>query len=174
MAAKLTASIAEVDVFVHRDVTAQQPVKTFDNIIELTDNIFGGYQGLVYIMPCGVAVRAIAPKIQSKLTDPAVIVVDKPCGLIVHPHKKGFHQSLVNALIYQNKVLSTVNAQRPGVVHRLDKETSGVIVLAKTNAAHLNLINQFKERSVKKQYRAICKGKIEKDKSTFFPTDCSS
>jgi 23S rRNA pseudouridine1911/1915/1917 synthase len=96
--------------------------------------------------------------------DEDIIVVDKPQGLIVHPHKKDSHQSLVNALIYMKKKLSSINPLRRGVVHRLDKETSGVMVLAKNNFSHLNLINQFKERKVKKEYRAICWGNIPKEK----------
>ncbi|HIE35699.1 MAG TPA: RluA family pseudouridine synthase, partial [Candidatus Omnitrophica bacterium] len=92
--------------------------------------------------------------------DEDIIVVDKPQGLIVHPHKKNFHQSLINALIYMRKGLSSINPLRCGVVHRLDKETSGVMVLAKNNFSHLDLVNQFKERKVKKEYYAICWGNL--------------
>ncbi|KKK74304.1 hypothetical protein LCGC14_2885120, partial [marine sediment metagenome] len=76
LAAKLKESMALADMFVHLDVTADSSVQTFDRVIALTDKIFNKYQGLVYIMPTGVVVRAIAPKAQSKLTDPAVVAID--------------------------------------------------------------------------------------------------
>ena len=76
LAAKLKESMAQADVFVHSDVTADPSIQTFDKVIALTDQIFDSYQGLIYIMPTGVVVRAIAPKTQSKLTDPAVVAID--------------------------------------------------------------------------------------------------
>ncbi len=76
LAAKLEKSISESDVFVHCDVAADSSVQTFDRVISLTEQIFTSYQGLIYIMPTGIVVRAIAPKAKSKLTDPAVVVID--------------------------------------------------------------------------------------------------
>jgi 23S rRNA pseudouridine1911/1915/1917 synthase len=105
-------------------------------------------------------------KVKIIYEDSDVIVIDKPGGLVVHPPQPAFSRSLINALIYMQRELSTVNPLRPGVVHRLDKETSGVMVLAKNNYSHLNLVNQFKDRKVKKEYRGICWGRIEKDSLT--------
>ena len=97
--------------------------------------------------------------------DSDIIVIDKPPGLVVHPPQEGHHKTLVNALIYLKKELSSsVNALRPGVVHRLDKETSGVMVLAKNEHSYNSLVAQFKERKVSKEYRAIVWGKIKKEK----------
>ncbi len=76
LAAKLAESMVGAEVFVHRDVTSGSAVQTFDSVIALTDQIFTSYQALIYIMPTGVVVRAIAPKAQSKLTDPAVVAID--------------------------------------------------------------------------------------------------
>ena len=76
LAAKLKESMVAADMFVHRDVAADSSVQTFDRVLALTDKIFNDYQGLIYIMPTGVVVRAIAPKAQSKLTDPAVVTID--------------------------------------------------------------------------------------------------
>ena len=76
LAAKLKESMVKADVFVHVDVAADPSVRTFDRVIALTDRIFGVYQGLIYIMPTGVVIRAIASKIQNKLTDPAVVSID--------------------------------------------------------------------------------------------------
>ncbi len=76
LAAKLKESMTAADIFVHADVTADSSAQTFDRVLALTDKIFNDYQGLIYIMPTGVVVRAIAPKAQSKLTDPAVVAID--------------------------------------------------------------------------------------------------
>lgn len=95
--------------------------------------------------------------------DKEIIVVDKPKNLVVHPPNVCHHQTLVNALLYMNKELSYFTPLRRGVVHRLDKETSGVMVLAKTNEAHLNLLEQFKERKVEKEYRAIVWGVVKEN-----------
>lgn len=98
--------------------------------------------------------------------DDDIIIVEKPPNLIVHPPQVNVHRTLVNALIYMGKKLSTVNPIRAGIVHRLDKETSGVMVLAKNNFAHLNLVEQFKTRKVKKEYWAICWGEVKKNHIT--------
>ncbi|RKY41017.1 MAG: RNA pseudouridine synthase [Candidatus Omnitrophota bacterium] len=90
--------------------------------------------------------------------DEEVIVVNKPQGLVVHPPRSDYSSTLVGALLTLKKRLSGINPLRRGVVHRLDKETSGVMVLAKTNFSHLNLVKQFQERKVKKEYRAIVWG----------------
>jgi 23S rRNA pseudouridine1911/1915/1917 synthase len=89
--------------------------------------------------------------------DDDIIVVDKPCGLIVHPVGQD-QVSLVGALINKGVSLSGVSSQRPGVVHRLDKATSGVMVLAKNDSSHLWLVSQFRKREVTKEYQALVKG----------------
>ena len=76
LAAKLKESMTAADMFVHSDVTADSSVQTFDRVLALTDKIFNDYQGFIYIMPTGVVVRAIAPKTQNKLTDPAIVAID--------------------------------------------------------------------------------------------------
>ncbi|MBD3263984.1 MAG: RluA family pseudouridine synthase [Candidatus Omnitrophica bacterium] len=96
--------------------------------------------------------------------DRDVLVVDKPGGLTVHPPNAGFHRSLVNALIARGKQLSGVDSLRPGIVHRLDKETSGVMVLAKNILSYEALVESFKKREVEKVYKALVWGEIKKDK----------
>ena len=98
--------------------------------------------------------------------DNDIIVVDKPVNLVVHPPQKNYHKTLVNVLIGLNKELAPTEPLRPGVVHRLDKETSGVMVLAKNKHSYDVLVNQFKERKVKKEYRAIVWGNLKEDKMT--------
>lgn len=99
--------------------------------------------------------------------DEALLVVNKPCGLVVHP-AHGHHQdTLVNALVNHTKTLSNGFYEgRPGIVHRLDKDTSGLLVVAKTDAAHRILAAQFKNKSVHRIYNSICFGSFTKSKGT--------
>lgn len=93
--------------------------------------------------------------------DQDLLVVNKPEGMVVHPGVGNMESTLVNALLYHTKELSDVNPERPGIVHRLDKETSGLMVVAKTNFAHLELTKQFKVHSIKRRYIALVRGKVE-------------
>jgi 23S rRNA pseudouridine1911/1915/1917 synthase len=97
--------------------------------------------------------------------DEDLAVIDKPSGMVVHPAPGNYEHTLVNALKNVLKSLSDINPDRPGIVHRLDKETSGLLVIAKNNASHLDLARQFAEHSVKKEYLAIVKGKVEFDEN---------
>ena len=94
--------------------------------------------------------------------DDDLIVVNKPAGLVVHPAAGNTEHTLVNALLHhcRGKLAGISGVERPGIVHRLDKGTSGCLVVAKTDAAHQSLVAQFKSRAVKKIYRAICWGKF--------------
>jgi 23S rRNA pseudouridine1911/1915/1917 synthase len=96
--------------------------------------------------------------------DDDLIVVNKPAGLVVHPAAGNYTGTLVNALLHhcRGKLAGIGGVERPGIVHRLDKGTSGCIVVAKTDFAHQALVNQFKSRAVKKIYRAVCWGKFER------------
>ncbi len=96
--------------------------------------------------------------------DPSIVVVDKPSGMVVHPAYGNPSGTLVNALLYHCKDLAGINGVlRPGIVHRLDKDTSGVTVVAKDDEAYHHLTRQFKNRTVKKVYRAIVYGKVGRD-----------
>lgn len=95
--------------------------------------------------------------------DEALAIINKPSGLVVHPAPGNYEHTLVNALLYQFKKLSDINPQRPGIVHRLDKETSGLLVIAKNNSSHLNLSRQFAKHTIKRRYIALVKGKMEFD-----------
>jgi 23S rRNA pseudouridine1911/1915/1917 synthase len=91
--------------------------------------------------------------------DDAVIVIDKPAGLVVHPGHGCHHGTLVNALLGLGVPLAPAGGRmRPGIVHRLDRETSGLLVVAKTDAAHRALARAFAERRVRKEYRAVVWG----------------
>ena len=93
--------------------------------------------------------------------DPDVIVVDKPAGMVVHPAAGHDQDTLVNALLFHADNLSGVGGeQRPGIVHRLDRGTSGLMVAAKNDAAHRELSRQFHDREVEKEYIALAWGEV--------------
>ncbi len=93
--------------------------------------------------------------------DRDLAIINKPTGMVVHPAPGNYQHTLVNALLYHFKKLSDINPKRPGIVHRLDKETSGLLVVAKNNTAHLTLCRQFARHSIKRKYIALVKGKVE-------------
>lgn len=96
--------------------------------------------------------------------DNDLLVINKPVGMTVHPGAGRSRGTLVNALVYHRKELSSVNeAFRPGIVHRLDKDTSGVMVVAKNNMAHVKLARQFEERTARKSYVALVEGDVQFD-----------
>lgn len=96
--------------------------------------------------------------------DRDLMVVNKPRGMVVHPGAGVNSDTLVNALLYHCKDLSGIGGTlRPGIVHRLDKDTSGVLVVAKNDFTHLALSKQFKERKVNKRYIALVKGRVSRE-----------
>ncbi|HOG23900.1 MAG: Ribosomal large subunit pseudouridine synthase D [Candidatus Omnitrophica bacterium ADurb.Bin292] len=96
--------------------------------------------------------------------DEALIVVNKPAGMVVHPAHGNPNHTLVNALLFHVRNLSHEGDKvRPGIVHRLDKDTSGVMVVAKTDIAHSKLAKQFKDHSIERVYHAIVRGVIQHD-----------
>jgi len=100
--------------------------------------------------------------------DKSIIVVNKQARMVVHPGAGVKSGTLVNALLYKCDDLSGIGGKiRPGIVHRLDKDTSGVIVVAKNDQAHNSLVNQFKSRTVKKKYLAIVEGSPKSDSGSF-------
>ncbi|MBM6823659.1 RluA family pseudouridine synthase [Veillonella magna] len=97
--------------------------------------------------------------------DHDIIIVNKTRGMVVHPAVGNYSGTLVNALLYHCDDLSGINGEiRPGIVHRLDKETSGVMMAAKTNQAHLGLAEQVKAHSAKRTYYALVQGNIVEEK----------
>jgi 23S rRNA pseudouridine1911/1915/1917 synthase len=95
--------------------------------------------------------------------DKDLIVINKPAGLVVHPGAGHREHTLVNALLHHCPALSGIGGQeRPGIVHRLDKETSGCLLVAKNDATHRKLSRQFAEREVEKVYLALVAGKLRK------------
>lgn len=120
-------------------------------------------------IPPPQAIAAEPEKIQLDILyeDKHIIVINKPPGLTVHPGAGCAKGTLVNALLYHCKDLSGIGgALRPGIVHRIDKDTSGVIIAAKTDKAHQSLSQQFKEHSIKRRYLTIVWGVVKNDEGT--------
>lgn len=98
--------------------------------------------------------------------DNDVIVVNKPQGMVVHPAPGNESGTLVNALLYHCELSAINGVVRPGIVHRIDKDTSGLLVVAKNNEAHLFLSEQLKERKALRRYWALVNGNIAEDTFT--------
>lgn len=112
--------------------------------------------------PPSAAIKAEAIPVSIIYQDDDLIIVDKPAGLVVHPAPGHADGTLVNAVLYHVPEIEGVGgAQRPGIVHRLDKETSGLIVIARNERAHRALQAQFADRTVYKEYIALVEGGVD-------------
>ncbi|MEG2938316.1 MAG: RluA family pseudouridine synthase, partial [Vagococcus sp.] len=99
--------------------------------------------------------------------DDSVMVINKPQGMVVHPSAGHPDGTLVNALMFHSDKLSTINdVIRPGIVHRIDKDTSGLLMVAKNDEAHLYLAEQLKEKKALRKYVALVHGEIPHEKGT--------
>ncbi len=110
--------------------------------------------------PVGLSVEPENIPLDIIYEDSDLLVVNKPKGMVVHPAAGNYQGTLVNALLWHCKgELSGINGViRPGIVHRIDKNTSGLLIVAKTDKAHLGLAEQIKEHSFEREYEAICTG----------------
>jgi len=121
-------------------------------------------------LPEAKPLDVIAENIQLDILfeDNDIIVINKPKGMVVHPAAGNYNGTLVNALLYHCKgSLSGINGVlRPGIVHRIDKDTSGVLVVAKNDIAHTSLASQLAEHSMTRVYNAIAVGNIKEDNFT--------
>ena len=99
--------------------------------------------------------------------DSDLLVVNKPQGMVVHPAPGNYNGTLVNALLYHCKNLSSINGIiRPGIVHRIDKDTSGLLMIAKNDKAHRSLAAQLKEHSINRIYTALVHGNVKEERAT--------
>jgi len=99
--------------------------------------------------------------------DQDLVVVNKAKGMVVHPAQGNYHDTLVNALLHHVKDLSGINGiLRPGIVHRIDKDTTGILVVAKNDNAHGYLSRQLKAHTMKREYYALVHGNVKKDRGT--------
>ena len=106
-----------------------------------------------------IKIEPYKTKLNIVFEDKDILVINKPAGMVVHPGAGNYTKTLVNALIYKYKKLSDLNGStRPGIVHRIDKETSGLLVVAKNNKAHAHLGKQFNDHSIARTYQALVWG----------------
>ena len=122
--------------------------------------VWGGEQVLVHVQtkPEQQAFSAENIPLDIVFEDAHIVVINKPAGMVVHPAAGNWSGTLLNALLFYAPELKDV--PRAGIVHRLDKDTSGLLVVAKTLAAQTNLVRQLQARTVKREYRAIVWGQI--------------
>lgn len=111
--------------------------------------------------PCSIKAEDI--KLDIIYEDESLAVINKPSGMVVHPAPGNYEHTLVNAMKNIFSSLSDINPARSGIVHRLDKETSGLLIIAKDNQSHLELASQFAKHKVEREYIAIVKGRVEFD-----------
>jgi len=116
-------------------------------------------------IPAPAPMEAIAEDIPLNIVyeDADLLVVDKPRGLVVHPAAGHAAGTLVNALLHHCELSGVGGAMRPGIVHRLDKDTSGLMVVAKNDAAHAALAAQLERRTMGRTYNAVCVGSVKTD-----------
>ena len=99
--------------------------------------------------------------------DEYLMVINKPSGLVVHPGNGNYNNTLVNGLMYYTKNLSNIGGEfRPGIVHRIDKDTSGLLLIAKTNQVHEILAGDFKNKRIKREYIALLDGAFRQGSAT--------
>ena len=138
-------------------------------IIDPSKKIFSGdVIDLIIPEPKKASLKPYKYKLDIRFEDEDLIVLNKPAGIIMHPGAGNFDNTIVNALInYDKDSLSNIGGiLRPGIVHRIDKNTSGLIVIAKNNQTHKHLSEQFSEHSIKRIYQLLIWGKIRPSKGT--------
>lgn len=170
---RIDAYIAAID----KDISRTAIKKLIDDKIvtvngEPTKNSYKIKAGDVieYELPEAKSVDIVAQDIPLDIVyeDDDIVVVNKPKGLVVHPANGNWDGTLVNAIMAKCKEsLSGIGGEiRPGIVHRLDKDTSGLLIIAKNDKAHLNLSEQIKNREVKKIYYALVRGVVAENDAT--------
>ena len=142
-------------------------VKVNENIVKAHYKVAAGDDICVDIPKGFLSEQHVAPEdipLNVFYEDQNLFVINKPCGMVVHPARGNYSGTLVNALLHHSVELSSVNTDiRPGIVHRLDKETSGLILVAKDNITHTKLAKQFQRHTVEKQYVALVEKEVEFD-----------
>lgn len=157
---KLQQSINAGFVLVNgKEVKQNYKIKAFDNIVVYSDMSRESTDVLPEEMPLSIVHE-----------DDDIIIINKPAGLVVHPGSGNYHGTLLNGIAYhlqqKDPDVSEQTLPRFGLVHRIDKNTSGLLVLAKTDAAMRGLAKQFFDHTVKRQYLALVWGNMENDKGT--------
>jgi 23S rRNA pseudouridine1911/1915/1917 synthase len=156
--------------------TRSQLKKLIDETLVLVDGLpakagcrLKGGEDIAVTLPEPAPAEAVSEEIPLKILfqDRHLIVIDKPAGMVVHPAPGHARGTLVNALLHHCDDLSGIGGElRPGIVHRLDKDTSGVMVATKNDAAHHHLARQFKSHTITRRYVALVHGLPAEDRGT--------
>ncbi|MDC0061197.1 RluA family pseudouridine synthase, partial [Candidatus Pelagibacter sp.] len=168
-----------VDVFINKKEKSISRTRVknliLDKQLSLNDRIiidpskkinFGDNINLIIPEPKKASLKPFKFKLDIVYEDEDVIVLNKPSGIVMHPGAGNFDNTIVNALInYDKNSLSNIGGEvRPGIVHRIDKNTSGLVVIAKNNQAHEDLSIQFSKHSITRIYQLLIWGKIRPSK----------
>jgi 23S rRNA pseudouridine1911/1915/1917 synthase len=168
-----------VDVFINRkeNEISRTRIKNLilDKKLKLNNKIiedpskkvsFGDILELVIPKPKKASIKPYEYKLDIIYEDQDLIVLNKPAGIVMHPGAGNFDNTIVNALVnYDKDSLSNIGDKlRPGIVHRIDKNTSGLVVIAKNNQTHEHLSNQFSKHSIKRIYQLLIWGKVRPSK----------
>lgn len=133
-----------------------------------SSQLINGDENFLIVLPKRENKNLVAQAIPLDIlfNDDHLAIINKPAGLVVHPGAGVKDGTLCNALLHYFPHMSIGNVERPGIIHRLDRETTGIMVVAKTDAAHQILSDDFKQRRVKKTYRAFCFGELSLSRFT--------
>ncbi len=146
-----------------QDWIKQSLVQVNGRVLGVKDKVWGGEKIQVYPEPHPAELPALAEDIALDIIyeDDSILVLNKPVGLVVHPGSGNWQGTLLNALLFYFPEITHI--PRAGIVHRLDKDTSGLMVVAKTLIAQTHLVRQLQSRSVKREYLAVTYGVVEHD-----------
>ncbi len=166
-----------LDAFLASQISDASRVRIRRGIDDLRAKVDGEVRKASYRLRDGQLVEFVLPPAPAKGPEPepiplsilyedeALAVIDKPSGMVVHPAKGHWSGTLASALVHHFDKLSEHGGEsRPGIVHRLDRDTSGAIIIAKTDLAHQRLAEQFQARTVRKEYLAIVFGRPDLDR----------
>ena len=153
---KIQKLIDEEKILVNENVVKSSYIVKLDDVIYVDEN----YEEKIEILPQNIKINVV-------YEDDDIAVINKDSGMVVHPAPGNYSNTLVNALMYHFNNLSSVNGNiRPGIVHRIDALTSGLLVIAKNDKAHLFLANLLQTHDFKRTYIALVEGIIEEDTAT--------
>ena len=165
-----------LDVFLskHVDLSRSQIKRTWEQGGVLINNespkkigmLLSSNDVVCITLPQAADITAVDKPIRILYQDDDVIISDKPAGLVTHPDHSHINDSMLQRVLQKTKVSSIGAPLRPGIVHRLDKDTSGVIIIAKNDAAYYHLVEQFKSRATTKTYLALVWGTDMPEKGT--------
>ncbi|MGL5268426.1 MAG: RluA family pseudouridine synthase [Spiroplasma sp.] len=154
------------------NLIAQKQVKVNDIVVTSSKKLLKQNDEVIIFISYADSQRMVNDLVAKQIEIPIVyedddlIIVDKPNNLVVHPGAGNFDNTLVNGLLFNMKNLSSIDETRPGIVHRLDKQTTGLLIVAKNNQSHYFLSQELKNHQIKREYIALVHGRINSRSGT--------